>query len=225
MTLSNDASVVRPVTGMMLASREAAVNYMTPLGLAHLMARGHHYGPGPWVTGGRADWTSVYFHRADSLGLGFDRTASGSDAVHQYFPPLRARFASRDSVPEALLLWFHHVGWQERLRPGGGRPLWEELLAHYQAGVDTVRWMQRTWDGLEARVDADRFRRVQGVLRIQEAEARWWRDASVLYWQSFSHLPLPPGYEQPAHELTWYRQLRCPSDPRKPRCDALTAVP
>lgn len=223
MTFSNDASVVRPVTGMMLASREAAVNYMTPLGLAHLMARGHHYGPGPWVTGGRADWTSVYFHRADTLGLGFDRTASGSDAVHQYFPPLRARFASRDSVPETLLLWFHHVAWQERLR--SGRTLWEELLAHYQAGVDTVRWMQRTWDGLEARVDADRFRRVQGLLRIQEAEARWWRDASVLYWQSFSRLPLPPGYEQPAHPLAWYRQLRCPPDPRKARCDAVTSVP
>src|SRR5213079_3389998 len=141
MTLSNDPRVVRPVVAMMLASREAAVNYMTPLGLAHQMARGHHYGPGPWVTGGRADQTSVYFNRADSAGLGFDRTASGSDAVRQYAAPLRARFGSRDSVPEQLLLWFHHVGWSERLR--SGRSLWEALLADYQAGVDTARWMRR----------------------------------------------------------------------------------
>jgi alpha-glucuronidase len=222
MTFSNDPRVVRPVVAMMLASREAAVNYMTPLGLAHQMARGHHYGPGPWVTSGRADQTSVYFNRADTAGLGFNRTATGggSDAVRQYFPPLRERFASRDSVPETLLLWFHHVGWSERLR--SGRTLWDELLRHYQAGVDTVRWMQRTWDGLDGLVDADRFRRVQGFLRIQEAEARWWRDASVLYWQSFSHLPFPPDYEQPppAHTLAWYRQLRCPPDPRKPRCPA-----
>ncbi len=217
MTFSNDPRVVRPVVAMMLASREAAVNYMTPLGLAHQMARGHHYGPGPWVTGGRADQTSVYFNRADSIGLGFDRTPTGSNAVRQYLPPLRERFASRDSVPDNLLLWFHHVGWHERLR--SGHTLWEELLAHYQAGVDTVRWMQRTWDGLDGLVDADRFHRVQGFLRIQEAEARWWRDASVLYWQSFSHLPLPPGYEAPAHPLDWYRQLRCPPDPRKPRCE------
>jgi alpha-glucuronidase len=219
-TFSNDPRVVRPVVAMMLASREAAVNYMTPLGLAHQMARGHHYGPGPWVTGGRADQTSVYFNRADSIGLGFDRTPTGSNAVRQYLPPVRERFASRDSVPEVLLLWFHHVGWRERLR--SGRTLWEELLAHYQAGVDTVRWMQRTWDGLDGLVDAGRFRRVQGFLRIQETEARWWRDASVLYWQSFSHLPLPPGYEASAHSLDWYRQLRCPPDPRKPRCDAVT---
>ncbi len=216
MTFSNDPRVVRPVVAMMLASREAAVNYMTPLGLAHQMARGHHYGPGPWVAGGRADQTSVYFNRADSIGLGFDRTPTGSNAVRQYAAPVRARFTSRDSVPDNLLLWFHHVGWIEHLR--SGRTLWEDLLQHYQAGVDTVRWMQRTWDGLDGLVDADRFRRVQGFLRIQEAEARWWRDASVLYWQSFSHLPLPPGYEASAHSLEWYRQLRCPPDPRKPRC-------
>jgi alpha-glucuronidase len=219
MTFSNDLRVVEPVKAMMLASREAVVNYMTPLGLAHQMARGHHYGPGPWVSGGRADQTSVYFNRADSSGLGFDRTATGSDAVRQYFPPLRNRFANRDSVPENLLLWFHHLGWSEHVR--SGRTLWEELLRHYQAGVDTVRWMERTWDGLADLVDADRFRRVQGFLRIQETEARWWRDASVLYWQSFSHLPLPAGYEQAPHPLAWYEALRCPRDPTKPRCQAL----
>src|SRR5439155_1004544 len=151
--------------------------------------------------------------------LGFDRTATGSDAVRQYALPVRNRFASRDSVPDDLLLWFHHVGWSERLR--SGRTLWEELLRHYQAGVDTGRSMQRSWDSLERLVDAERFHRVQALLRVQEAEARWWRDASVLYWQSFSHLPLPPDYEVPRHPLDWYRQLRCPADPRKPRCDAV----
>ena len=80
-------------------------------------------------------------------------------------------------------------------------------------------------DTAEGLVDAERFRRVQGLLRIQEAEARWWRDASVLYWQSFSHLPLPPDYEAPRHPLDWYRQLRCPPDPRKPRCDAVLGAP
>ena len=223
MTFSNAPRVVDRVKAIMLASREAVVNYMTPLGLAHQMARGHHYGPGPWVTGGRADQTSVYFSRADSAGLGFDRTASGSDAVRQYAAPLRARFGSRDSVPEQLLLWFHHVGWSEHLR--SGRSLWEALLADYQAGVDTARWMRRTWDGVADLVDPERFRRTQAFLHIQEAEARWWRDASVLYWQSFSHLPLPPNYETPAHDLDWYRRLRCPPDPRKPRCDAVMGAP
>jgi len=207
------------VKAMMLASREAAVNYMTPLGLAHQMARGHHYGPGPWVTGGRADWTSVYYNRADSLGIGFDRTPTGSDAVAQYFPPLRERFASRATVPENLLLWFHHVGWTEPMR--SGRTLWNELLAHYQTGVDTVRWMGETWAGLDEKIDAARFQRVRSFLHIQDKEAEWWRDASVLYFQTFSHLPLPSGYPQPAHTLDFYMSLNCPPDPRKPRCEAI----
>src|ERR1035438_10083384 len=100
---------------MMLGSREAPVNYMTPLGLHHLMAKDHHYGPGPWVAperdNVRADWTSVYYHRADAAGLGFDRTVTGSDAVAQYHSPLRERFGDPAACPEELLLWFHHLPW------------------------------------------------------------------------------------------------------------------
>ena len=112
MTFTNDAAFVKPVVAMMMGSREAVVDYMTPLGLHHLMGRGYHYGPGPWVTGGpRADWTSVYFHRADAEGIGFDRTSKGSNAVAQYAPPVAAEFGDRARVPEKFLLWFHHVPW------------------------------------------------------------------------------------------------------------------
>jgi alpha-glucuronidase len=223
MTFSSDSGVVVPIEAMMMASREAEVNFMTPLGLAHQMARGHHYGPGPWVTGGRPDWTSVYFNRADTVGLGFDRTSTGSDAVKQYFPPLRQRFASLDSCPEKFLLWFHHVPWSARLR--SGRTLWEELVRHYQMGIDTVRWMEATWDSLAGRIDPARFDSVRAYLGIQAAEARWWRDASLLYWQTFSHLPIPAGYAPPLHTLAFYERLRCPADPRKPRCPAIEETP
>ena len=211
MTFTNDPEFVQPVKEMMLASREAAVNYMTPLGLHHLMGRDHHYGPAPWVSEGRADWTSVYYHRADTLAIGFDRTETGSNAVSQYFPPVRRRFANRDSVPETLLLWFHRVGWKERLR--SGRTLWEELVHRYNAGIETVRWMQRTWDSLEGKIDEERFRDVQAFLRIQEKEARWWRDASLLYFQTFSRLPIPEGYEKPEHTLEYYMSLEFPYAP------------
>src|SRR5215213_5545731 len=132
---------------MMLQSREAVVNYMTPLGLAHIMATGHHYGPAPWVRDlARAEWNPAYYHRADTLGLGFDRTARGSNAVSHYHPPVRDRYASRATVPDSLLLWFHRVGWGERMR--SGRTLWDELAYRYNAGVDSVRAMQRTWNEL-----------------------------------------------------------------------------
>jgi alpha-glucuronidase len=122
-------------------------------------------------------------------------------------------------VPDNLLLWFHHVGWADRLR--SGRTLWEELAHRYDAGVDSVRAMQRLWESVRRTVDAERHRDVQQFLAIQEKEARWWRDAALQYFATFSRRPLPAGSEAPAHLLAYYMSLRCPSDPRRPRCEAI----
>lgn len=205
MTFSNHPRFVETAKKIMIVSREAVVNYMTPLGLHHIMARGHHYGPGPWVDEGRPDWTSLYYHRADSEGIGFNRTPSGSNAVSQYFSPYREQLANLDTCPEELLLWFHHVSWQHKLK--SGRTLWDELCYRYNLGVEQVRQMRQDWESLAEYVDAARFEHVRALLRIQEKEARWWRDACLLYFQTFSKLPIPAEYEQPAESLEYYMNL------------------
>lgn len=212
MTFSNDGRLVAPAVEMMMGSRQAAVDYMTPLGLHHLMGRGHHYGPAPWVEGGpRADWTSVYYHRAGKDGIGFDRSVRGSDAVAQYFPPVAREFGDVHRVPEDFLLWFHHVPWDYKTR--SGRPLWDELVHRYTRGVDYVRSMRSTWDGLAPYVDAERHAQVAAFLGIQEREAQWWRDASIAYFQTFSERPLPPGFAPPVHSLDYYESLEFPYAP------------
>lgn len=210
-TFTTDPSFVNPVTDIMMASREAAVNYMTPLGLHHLMGWSHHYGPAPWIDEGRRDWTSVYYHRADSLGLGFDRSTSGSNAVSQYHDPVRNRFNNRENVPEKYLLWFHHVPWDYEMK--SGRTLWRELVHRYNAGVDTVRWMQDEWATLKGKIDDERFAQTKTFLQIQEDEAIWWRDACLRYFQTFSGRPIPDRYERPAHSLKYYRSLEFPYAP------------
>jgi alpha-glucuronidase len=212
MTFSNARAFVEPTVRMMMGSREAAVNYMTPLGLHHIMGRGHHYGPGPWVAGGpRADWTAVYYHRADEHGIGFDRTKTGSNAVAQYAPPVAAQFADRKRVPDQLLLWFHHVGWDERMR--SGHTLWDELVMHYTQGVQSVHNMRATWQSLSQYVDARRHWEVDQFLGIQAKEAQWWRDACIAYFQSFSKRPLPQGYAAPEHSIEYYESLQFPYAP------------
>jgi alpha-glucuronidase len=212
MTFSNDPDVVQAIVGMMMGSREAVVDYMTPMGLHHLMGRGHHYGPGPWVEGGlRADWTSVYYHRATKDGIGFDRTRRGSDAVSQYAPAVAARFDDVRKTPEQFLLWFHHLPWDYTTQ--SGRPLWDELVHRYSRGVDYVRGMRRTWAGLEGRIDPERHAQVATFLEIQEKEAQWWRDASIAYFQTFSGRPLPEGEAPPAHTLEYYESLEFPFAP------------
>jgi alpha-glucuronidase len=212
MTFSSDPVVVAPVVHMMMVSREAVVDYMTPLGLHHLMATGSHYGPGPWVaTGLRADQTPAYFHNANAQGIGFDRTASGSNAIAQYAPAVAEELASLEKTPDTLLLWFHHVPWDHRM--ASGRTLWEELVLHYTQGVETVGAMRRTWAGLAAHIDAERHAQVAQFLAIQEQEAQGWRDASIAYFQSLSHRPLPPGVTPPAHSLAEYEAICVPYVP------------
>jgi alpha-glucuronidase len=206
MTFTNDTAFVEPATQMMLGSRQAAVDYMTPLGLHHLMARGHHYGPGPWVSGGpRADWTSVYYHQADAKGIGFDRTVTGSNAVEQYPAPLRDLYGRLDRVPDDFLLWFHHLPWDHRMR--SGRMLWDELTFRYCRGVQSVGTMKQTWQRLERFVDADRFGETRAFLDIQEKEAKWWRDASVLYFQTFAKRPIADACGAPERTLDEYMSI------------------
>jgi alpha-glucuronidase len=212
MTFSNDPAFVEPVVAMMLQSREAAVNYMTPLGLHHQMARDTHYGPAPWVSGGpRADWTSVYYNRADAHGIGFDRTATGSNAVAQYAPEVASQFADLTRVPDALLLWFHHLPWDHRM--SSGRSLWDELVMHYESGVQAVTAMRGTWSALAGKIDSERYAEAATFLAIQEREARWWHDASIAYFQMLAGRPLPPGITPPPHGLEYYEALCIPFVP------------
>jgi alpha-glucuronidase len=215
MTFSNDAEFLPPAIAMMMGSREAAVDYMTPLGLAHLMARGHHYGPGAWQSGGpRADWTPPYFHHADAQGIGAERGISGSDAAAQYAPAVAALFNDPKLTPEKYLLWFHHVSWDHRM--ASGRTLWDELVVHYTHGVDYVRRMQATWAVLAPYVDDERHADVAAFLAIQEKEAQWWRDATLAYFQSISGRPYPAGYAAPQRPLQEYEAMSFPYAPGNP---------
>jgi alpha-glucuronidase len=221
-TFGNDPAVVAPVVSMMMGSRQTLVNYMTPLGLVHLMGTDHHYGPAPWVsTLGVASWNPAYYHRADRKGIGFDRRAApgGSGAVAQYAPGVREQFANPATVGDDLLLFFHHVGWDDTLATSG-RTVWHELVQRYSEGVDGVQAMREAWQKVQGRIDTQRFDEVAEFLRIQHHEARWWRDASLQYFGSVSGKALPPGYAAPAHALQWYQRVatRCPADAAKPRC-------
>jgi alpha-glucuronidase len=212
LTFSNDEKFVKPVKDMLLNSREAVVNYMTPLGLHHIMATGHHYGPGPWVSNlSRPEWNPVYYHKADSLGIGFNRSLTGSNAISQYAPEVASIFNNIETCPEEDLLWFHNVSWDYKLK--NGKSLWNGLALKYQEGVNQVASMIHTWDDAKPYVDAERFNDVKMLLNIQYKEAKWWRDACLLYFQQYSKMPLPEGVEKPTETLDYFKSLTFPFAP------------
>ena len=209
-TSSQFSTLSSQLVKLMLDSREACVNYMMPLGIHHIFAGGHHYGPEPWYQpqGVRADWTPPYYHRADSIGLGFDRTLKGSANVKQYPEDLCRLYNDINTCPENLLAWFHHVPWDRRMK--SGRTFWEELCHKYDEGVRDTRRFLAVWDALQPFVDRQRFDEVQRKLRIQTRDAEWWRDACLLYFQTFSHRPIPQDMEHPVHNLDEMMKFRIP---------------
>ncbi|AXB78986.1 alpha-glucuronidase family glycosyl hydrolase [Novosphingobium sp. P6W] len=211
-TFGADPRVVDAATSIMMESREALVDYTGPLGLAHLMDTGHHYGPGPWVDDlARPEWNPTYYHKADRNGIGFDRTRTGSNAIAQYAPAVARRLADPRTTPEEQLLWFHHLPWDWKMQ--SGRTLWEQMVSQYDRGVTTVERMQAQWRDVKGLVDEERWNKTAAYLQIQVKEARWWRDASLAYWMSVNGLSLPTGSAAPAHELAWYKAQRFPLAP------------
>lgn len=212
MTFSNDDAFVKTTKQLMLGSRETMVKYMTPLGLHHIMGDGHHYGPSPWSDKlGRADWNPVYYHKADSVGLGFERTTKGSNALEQYAPEVRKIYEDLSTCPDEYLLWFHHVSWKHTMK--SGKTLWEELCRNYYAGVEEVRAMQQTWNQQKDKIDKEQFEHVKMLLAVQEKEAVWWRNACVQYFATFSKMPIPADLEKPEYPLEYYKAIRVPFAP------------
>jgi len=200
-TFTTNKKFVKPMTKVMLESHEACVNYMMPMGIHHIFAGGHHYGPEPWYAprGLRADWTPPYYHKAAADGMGFDRTRNGSNNVSQYPEPLASTFNDVNKCPEKYLLWFHHVGWTQKLPCG--ETLWNRLCHKYDEGVRSAESFHATWAKMAQFIDKERFEQLNIRYERQAKDAWWWRDACLLYFQTFSNLPFPKDCPPARHDL------------------------
>ena len=171
---------------MMLRSREACVDYMMPIGLHHIFKFDHHYGPEP--DGFKAhyplEWCPVYYHQADSAGVGFDRTSRGSGATLQYPEPYCTLYDNPATCPEEYLLWFHHLPWDYKMQ--SGRTLIDELDFRYQRGVNEVIDFIATWQQAKPYIDAQRWQEVNDRLTTQLIDAREWQVVCTKYFGGFA---------------------------------------
>ena len=176
---------VQKLLSMMLRSREACVDYMMPLGLHHIFKFDHHYGPEPdgFIASYPLEWCPVYYHQADSAGIGFDRTHTGTDATSQYNEPYCSLYDDINTCPERYLLWFHHVPWTYRLKDGN--TLWEDIQMHYNRGVSEVEDFCRIWQEAKPSIDEQRWKEVDERMQHQLENAREWRKVCLDYFGSF----------------------------------------
>lgn len=186
-TFSTDENFVFLMSTVMEESREACVSYMMPLGLHHIFKFDHHYGPEPdgFKKEYPIEWCPVYYHQTDKNGIGFNRSSTGTNAVGQYREPYASQYDKLETCPENLLLWFHHLPWDYKMKDGS--TLWESLQYHYNQGVIMTETYQNLWHNkMKAYVDEQRWREVDERLKIQVENAREWRDVCLGYFRQFA---------------------------------------
>ena len=190
---NQDERFTKPVEMMMMTSREACVNYMMPLGLHHIFKFDHHYGPEPdgFIASYPLEWCPVYYHKADTQGVGFDRSSKGTDAVGQYPEPYRSQYDNIETCPEEYLLWFHHVAWDYKMKSGS--TLWQELCMKYNMGVAMVEVYRDYWHTSAKQYmkgHEQEWQHTDSLLNVQLENAKEWRNTCLKYFQTFSKMKI-----------------------------------
>lgn len=204
--INSHTDAIISIKELILGSRDTYIKFTTPFGLHHVMGQNIHFGPEPWLEkSARPDWTSIYYHRADSIGLGFNRTSTGNNTISLYRPEVQAIWKNADTCDENFLMWFHHIPWSKKMQ--SGRSFWDELCFRYYTGVDEVSEMQIRWNNLKGKIDPEIFADVKGRLARQHAEALNWRDACVLYFQTHSKKPIPAPLIPPTRSLAEMKEI------------------
>ncbi len=180
-TWGNDPVVVKTIMTMLNGSWQTMIDYEMPIGIHHIMEGGDHYAPNPKAF--------QDYHRAAADGIGYDRSKAGSDAVDEYAPEIAAEYGDLATCPDDVLLWFHHVSWDYKMK--SGRTVWDELCYRYGRGVENVKTMQADWETLRGKIDDERFKAVDEKLAKQVKDSSVWRDTCIKFFQSKSGKPLP----------------------------------
>jgi alpha-glucuronidase len=187
LTFTKEPGFLAVMSKIMLDSREACVNYMMPLGLHHIFKFDHHYGPEPngFIARYPLEWCPVYYHKANKDSVGFDRSSTGTNATSQYRPEIGAIYDDINTCPENLLLWFHRVPWNYRMKDGS--TLWESLQYHYNKGVTWTEDAYNVWHNkMRHYIDQQRWQEVDQRMEHQVQNAREWRDVCLKYFGGFA---------------------------------------
>ncbi|KAF9892260.1 hypothetical protein FE257_002037 [Aspergillus nanangensis] len=187
LTFSCESKVVSAISHITMNSWNAYLNYSGNLGLTTLIeiAYGSHYGPSP-ASMERNIWG--FYTRADSKGVGMDRTVkTGTGFAGQYPDEVARRFEDIDTTPDDLLLWFHHVEYSHRLK--SGKTVMQYFYdAHYD-GSNAAHEFVSLWETLEKHVDSQRYEEVLFRQTYQAGHSITWRDAVTDYFYNLSRIP------------------------------------
>ena len=186
LTFGLNKTVVDTITKISMESWPAYEGYSGNLGIQTLCDIIYtHYGPSPGSQDGNGwgQWT-----RADSEGIGMDRTvATGTGNAGQYPPEVAAIYEYIETTPDDLLLWFHHVPYTHRLK--SGKTVIQHFYDAHYIGSATAQTFPTQWEALRGLVDDHRFEHVAFRLKYQAGHSIVWRDAVNRFYNAKCGIP------------------------------------
>lgn len=180
LTFGFDPDVMKVLTDISMQSWPAYEDYSGNLGIQTLTDILYtHFGPNPASQdhNGWGQWT-----RANHFSVGMDRTCwNGTCYSGQYPPEIYEMYENKETTPDDLMLWFHHVNWTQELH--SGKTVIQHFYdAHYR-GANTAQTFAKSLSTLSGKIDGERFDDMMYRQVYQAGHSIVWRDAIVdFYW-------------------------------------------
>jgi len=159
------------VEEMLLKSRGIYESYTAPLGIGFMVNPNNHYGPN--IDGYEFSKWGTY-HRASFDAIGVDRTSKGTGFTLQYPEALQMMYDHIESCPEELLLFFHRVRYDYKMKDG--RTLLQYIYDSHFEGAEQVEALLQAWNNLENQIPQETYSSVKERLKLQLINACEWRD-------------------------------------------------
>lgn len=163
----------------MLLSRRIYEKYTSPLGLGWMINPHNHYGPNP--SGYEFDLWGTY-HKASRLAVGIDRTESGTKYICQYPEELQHRYKDPSTCPDLLLLFFHRLSYDFRMKDG--RTLIQRIYDDHFEGAEQAAQLEKALISLP--FPEEDLRVIQDRAARQRQNAENWRDVINTFFYRLS---------------------------------------
>ncbi len=172
-------AAAKKVKEILLKSYGAYEKYTSPFGVCFMVTPNTHYGPS--VEGYEFSRWGTY-HRADKDAIGIDRTPSGTGYTNQYSPKNAAMFADPSTCPENLILFFHRLRYDYKMK--NGQTLLQNIYDTHFEGYEEAENMIKDWKALKDSLEEDVYKSVLSRFEKQLDNAREWRDQiNTYFWR------------------------------------------
>ena len=131
------------------------------------------------------------YARATFDGIGIDRTPTGSDYAHQYAPELAEKFSNVETCPEELILFFHHLPYNYKLK--SGKTVLQHIYdTHFEGAEDAARFYDQIV-ALKPYLDPAVYARLEARFAHQKEHSCEWRDVINTYFYRKTGVPDEKG--------------------------------